>query len=318
MSEVENAWKWYKSIGSPKYAVAPMVEQSELAWRLLSRMHGASLTYTPMFHAKQFSESQKYRDECWKGHQDSDTPLIVQFCANDPEILLKAARLVQDQCVAVDLNLGCPQHIAKRGNYGAFLMDESGWHVISGMVSLLAKELSVPITCKIRVFETIEKTVRYAKMIQDAGCTLLTVHGRLREQKGTVTGMADWRKIKAVKEALDIPVFANGNMIYHSDLDRCMQETGVDGVMSAEGNLYNPALFTPTLFASWFLVDQYLSIIDASPISANSSQAKAHIFKMFHACLAVHVDLRERLGSAYTFEQIKNITEEMKIRLIVI
>jgi tRNA-dihydrouridine synthase 1 len=71
--------------------------------------------------------------------------------------------------------------------------------LIKSMVELAHKSLSVPVTAKIRIFPQVEQTIAYAKMLQDAGCAILTVHGRLREQKGHKTGMADWEQIKCVK-----------------------------------------------------------------------------------------------------------------------
>jgi tRNA-dihydrouridine synthase 1 len=278
----EKLENFYRAIGESKLVVAPMVEQSELAWRILSRKFGAELTFTPMFHAKIFNESLKYRQEHFRTHY-SDSPLIVQFCANDPSNFVKAAQHIQEHSgvLAVDLNLGCPQHIARKGHYGSYLQDD--WETIHKIVSKASKELTIPVTCKIRVFEDEKRTIEYAQMLEKAGCKMLTVHGRKREQKGHLTGLADWKQIMNVKNSVKIPVFANGNILYNEDIEKCIKQTNVDGVMSAEGNLYNPAIFQVKLYANWYLADEYLKICESFEGSATFSQAKAHLFKIFHA-----------------------------------
>ncbi|ERE67868.1 tRNA-dihydrouridine synthase 1 [Cricetulus griseus] len=260
-----------------------MVDQSELAWRLLSRRHGAQLCYTPMLHAQVFVRDANYRKEnLYCEVCPEDRPLIVQFCANDPEVFVQAALLAQDYCDAIDLNLGCPQMIAKRGHYGAFLQEE--WDLLQRMSELwLCATLS-----------------------------LLTVHGRTKEQKGPMAGTASWEHIKAVRKAVGIPVFANGNIRCLQDVERCIQDTGVQGVMSAEGNLHNPALFEGRSPAVWELAEEYLDIVQQHPCPL--SYVRAHLFKLWHHTLQVHQQLREELAKVKTLEGVAAVSQALKLR----
>ncbi|KAL8822682.1 MAG: hypothetical protein Q9170_008390, partial [Blastenia crenularia] len=267
---------FYESLGSPKYILAPMVDQSEFAWRLLSRSfltpsrQPSLLAYTPMLHARLFKETQSFRDHHFQpirtglpsppqaspeipsngeqppyldGHPTHDRPLIVQFCANNPDELLQAAEYVAPYCDAVDLNLGCPQGIARKGHYGSFLQESP--NLIHSVISKLAQDLSVPVTAKMRILDTKEETLQYANLLLDAGASWIAVHGRRREQKGHETGLADWKVIRYLRDMLpkEIVIFANGNILRPEDLDECLEVTGADGVMSAEGNLCDPGIF---------------------------------------------------------------------------
>lgn len=191
------------------------------------------------YHVSQLPDAERHLD----GNPAFDRPLTVQFCSNDPDDLLTAAKHVAPFCDAVDLNLGCPQGIAKRGKYGAFLQED--WDLIARMIRKCHEELDIPITAKMRVLETKEKTLAYAKTLLDAGASIITVHGRRREQKGHNTGLADWSFIRYLRENLpaETVIFANGNILQYEDIQACLDATGADGVMSAEGNLYDPTIF---------------------------------------------------------------------------
>jgi tRNA-dihydrouridine synthase 1 len=220
------------------------------------------LAYSPMLHARLFRDGAKFRDDHFQpvrgglaskepsdeprwldGNPEIDRPLFVQFCANKPEEFYEAAEYVAPYCDAVDLNLGCPQGIARSGGYGAFLQED--WDKIFELINRLHRELSIPVTAKMRILETKEKTLEYAKMILSAGASILTVHGRRREQKGHNTGLADWSILRYLRENLppETVLFANGNVLNHGDLQSCLNATGFDGVMSAEANLTDPTVF---------------------------------------------------------------------------
>ncbi|KAH7104909.1 dihydrouridine synthase-domain-containing protein, partial [Auriculariales sp. MPI-PUGE-AT-0066] len=321
-----------KVLGSPKFVVAPMVDQSELPWRMLSRRYGAQLVYTPMINAKMWSlpHHTTYRENNFNlehGEEGGpmDRPLIVQFCTNDPDQLLVSAQALAPQCDAVDINLGCPQDIAKKGKYGAFLQDD--WDLIYKLINTLHLNLDVPVTAKFRVFPTVEKTVEYARMLERAGAQILTCHGRTREQRGVNAGLADWDKIKAVKEAVSVPVFANGNVLFGSDVQRLLDHTGADAVMSGEGQLYNAALFYKTPDGQDYhplhadLALEYLAIVRGLKTQTNLGAVKGHMFKLMRPALNIAPDLRDRMakmrGGTWesSIDEYEAIAREMKERM---
>lgn len=156
-------------------------------------------------------------------------------------------------------------------------------------------------------------------MVIGAGAQVLTVHGRTREQKGHNTGMADWGVIKYIRDNLpeEVVVFANGNILWHEDVQRCLDATGADAVMSAEGNLYNPAIFQTD--KDWekrfprmdLMAREYLDIVRSEVLPGlrekgpkimlqdpSLTAIKAHIFKLWHALLPRHVNVRAMLAKS--------------------
>ena len=221
-NHVKQAWEFYHTtLHSPTNFAAPMVDQSELQYRLLTRRHNTHVCYTPMFHSRLMTEDVKYRQKVMYDLRCSDTttsidrPLLVQFCGNNPDTVLSAAKHVENHCDAVDLNLGCPQGIARKGNYGSFLMPETD--LLVRIVQNLHSNLNIPVTCKIRLFPKIQDTIRLAKALESAGCYMLCIHGRTKEEKKMLTKETHFDEIRQVKQALRIPVISNGGVGSRND-----------------------------------------------------------------------------------------------------
>ncbi|WKX92146.1 hypothetical protein Q1695_010291 [Nippostrongylus brasiliensis] len=302
-------WRNYLADKKNVKVVAPMVDQSELAFRMFVRKYGAHITVTPMIHAHLFVNDTTYRRNSL-ALCHADRPLIVQFCANKPETFLDACRLVEGFCDGVDLNLGCPQMVAKKGRYGAYLQDEVD--LICSMVSAVRDYCTLPVSCKIRIRDCPQQTIEYARRLVDAGATMLTVHGRTREMKGAETGLADWSRIRQVVDAVDVPVVANGNIQMPGDVERCLAETKAAAVMSAEGLLYNPLLFADRNEESWMVAKEYLEY--ARKYQAGTSAVRAHIFRICHHSLLEFADLRMRVSTEHRIEDYESIVEEIRIR----
>eukprot|EP00163_Fabomonas_tropica_P033896 TRINITY_DN917_c1_g1_i4.p1 TRINITY_DN917_c1_g1~~TRINITY_DN917_c1_g1_i4.p1 ORF type:complete len:360 (-),score=76.68 TRINITY_DN917_c1_g1_i4:235-1314(-) len=260
-----------------------------------------------MIHSRVYLEHPSKRPYYFST-DDVDRPLVAQFCGNVPETLLSACQLIEDRVDAIDINFGCPQNIARRGNYGAFLMSQPDLMV--SLVTKLAENLKIPVYCKIRVYPDEDQTIALAKRLQDAGCSLLAVHGRTKEQRSEP---ANWNVIKRIKETLSIPVVSNGNVITYQDAQNCLKETGVDGVMSAVGLLENPALFSGKLINKAHLAAEYLEY--AEKYKASKKSIRRHLFYILKEPLQDHVDLRDALGYTHTTESFCEIVRLLQARL---
>jgi len=315
-------YDWFRSLGSPKKIVAPMVDQSDLPYRELTRRYSADLVFTQMFNSSVFSKDHTYRFENFSTCPE-DRPLIVQFAGNDPVTLLAAAKMVENCCDAVDINLGCPQGIAKRGHYGAFLMEEL--ELLHTMVSTLANGLNIPVTCKTRVYEDYDRSLKLCETLVNAGASMLTIHGRTREAKGQYVKEADWETIRKLKLhfAGRIPIIANGGVETLGDLHRCLEFTKADGVMSSEAILENPALFAePPCSTNSSNVNHHRQIVLAHEYLEECRQHSAalhyrtirsHLQKMLFRYCTKHTELRDSINVAKFLPEFQAIVDSCKL-----
>lgn len=304
-------FEFWDYIGSPKYICAPMVDQSEQSFRLLCRRYCTTLAYTPMVHSVVFTNCEKYRNQ-WLNDINCkiESPTFFQFCGNDPEILLKAAKYVEGKCEAIDLNLGCPQGIAKRGNYGSFLLENTE-RVVQIIGYLSNNIVDTAITCKIRLFPDLEKTFNLVKDLEKAGAKVITIHGRTKEEKGQKVRECNWEAIKKIKELSNIPIIANGGIESFNDVEKCLEYTKCDGVMSSEALLEYPALFYKEKILNIDdLTLEYLEI--SKELNNDPDYVRSHLFKFFYQALQNEPELNQKLASCKTYDDFNKFTIDVK------
>lgn len=224
----------------PAFALAPMegFSHAELR-RILASRGGIGLVCTEFVRVTTAPLGRRLSRDATD--RPPGTPLSVQVMGRQVERMAEAAAALEAAGAdLIDLNLGCPTPRAARGGVGAaMLLDLDLLHrVIRAMRSVV----SVPLTAKMRAgFDDASRVLEIASCIEDAGADLVTVHPRRRSD--AFEGVADWRIITAVKQAVSIPVVGNGDCWYARDALRMLAETGCDGVMIGRPALRNPWIF---------------------------------------------------------------------------
>ena len=240
----------------PLFIQAPMVRCSRPPFRRLCRLWGTDISYTHMILVDPFVASSDARDAEFAVYS-SERDLVVQLAGTSATRFGEAAQLLCGFCDAVDINCGCPQSWAVRSGIGSAMMTKP--ELISDVVRTIRRVTPVAIPCavKMRTFEgNAGKTVDLARQAEAAGAAWITVHGRTPAD--TPSAPVRVSDIRAVREALSIPVVANGGIAELGDAKALAVATGAGGVMAAQGLLDNPALFagysmTPLECASDFV-----------------------------------------------------------------
>ncbi|KAI0764279.1 FMN-linked oxidoreductase [Trametes elegans] len=257
---------------------APMVNQSDLPFRILVRRYNTSLVYTQMLLPDRLLNDQEYLEFHTRGLRDAqDSPVVVQLCGNDPEVILGAARKVVHKADAIDLNLGCPQDAAREGHYGGYLLDKKDWPVVESIVSALSKSLPVPICAKLRLCQNTPATPELGARLETAGASWLTLHARHVSARRRRQGAADLAQVRALKQRVRIPVVSNGNVRTWDDVVRNRAETGADGVMVGEALLANPCLFANVTPDPVVISLEYLDICRKHPDAATIQTIQTHV-----------------------------------------
>lgn len=221
--------------------LAPMAGVTDLPFRVLCKEQGAGLLCMEMVSAKAIYYGSKNTEELMK-ISPAEMPVSLQLFGSDADIMADMAKKIEEKPFAVlDINMGCPVPKVVNNGEGSALMKNP--KLAEEIITKMVKAVKKPVTVKIRkgFDEAHLNAVEMAKIAEASGAAAVAVHGRTREQY--YAGNADWDCIRAVKEAVKIPVIGNGDVTDAFSAERLLKETGCDGVMVGRAAQGNPFIF---------------------------------------------------------------------------
>lgn len=221
--------------------LAPMAGVTDLSYRKLCKEQGCALAYTEMVSAKAIYFNNQKTGQLIETDEE-EGGVGVQLFGSDPKIIGQMAKKIDHEGILTyDVNMGCPVPKVVNNGEGSALMKRP--ELVGQIVYELANAVDKPVTIKIRkgFDEDHVNAVEIAQIAEKNGAASVTVHGRTREQY--YSGKADWDIIKAVKEALTIPVIGNGDVFTAMDAKALIDYTGCDGIMIGRGCQGNPWIF---------------------------------------------------------------------------
>ena len=225
--------------------LAPMAGITDLPFRVICKKFGPALVCTEMVSSKAIFHNDANTKRLMK-IEKKERPVSVQIFGSDEESMEVATKYVNEIADIIDINMGCPApKVVKNGDGSKLLLDlEKAEKIIQTVV----KNAKVPVTLKFRKGWDNEHIVacELAKIAEKNGISAITIHGRTRSE--FYSGKADWEIIKKVKESVNIPVIANGDIVDEKSALNAFKETNADGIMIGRAAVGNPWIFRNIIY----------------------------------------------------------------------
>ena len=228
--------------------LAPMSGVTDMPFRRLVKRAGAGLVVSEMIASRAMIHAAR-KTMKMATHCADEYPMSVQLAGCEPDVIAEAARINEDRGAAIiDINMGCPVKKVTNGDAGSALMREVG--LATKLLEATVKAVKIPVTLKMRTGwdDDTRNAPQLARIAEDCGIQAVAIHGRTRCQ--FYKGKADWPFIAEVKDAVNIPVFGNGDVFSVDDAEKLLKVSGADGILIGRGSYGRP----------WFLnqISHYL------------------------------------------------------------
>ena len=227
-----------KDLISSKVSLAPMAGITDYVLRSLIREHSKTCLLTTEMISSEALTQVKDTDIVKRAEDHS--PISYQLSGHKPKMLADSAEYLQRFADMIDINMGCPVNKVVKGTDGCALMRNV--ELAEEIVKTVKSQISIPLSVKFRLGYTFDELnyVEYGQRMQDAGADFITIHGRTRSQM--YGGKADWKRIAELKRNVDVPVFANGDVVSIETAEQCLEESQADGIAIGRGVLGDPTL----------------------------------------------------------------------------
>ena len=292
-----------------KVSLAPMAGITDYVLRSLVRKYSKNALLTTEMISSEFLAQVKGGDITKRNTDHS--PISYQISGHKPHLMRAAAEYLTPFADMIDINMGCPVNKVVKGQDGCSLMRNPS--LAADLVKAVKDGTDKPVSVKFRLGYTLDELnfVEFGEQMQEAGAEFITIHGRTRSQM--YSGVADWKSIRKLKENVDIPVFANGDILTVDDAIRCIEESGADGVAVGRASMGDPTLIgriehffatgeklpEPTLDEKIEILKEHLN----QEIALRGENVGIKFFRKFYPCYIAGVKNAAKVRSVLVREE---------------